>query len=468
MSNKSRKKRGPWIDITLISTIFVLISAIIYLTKTGNLADLTNIFANGETVASTYSITEKTSDNPNILIVTEQNANNEAPYVIEYPKTDNDLINEAIHNYIEDVKSQYNSAAQFIIENSHEENIANKLTIKFETIPYEENYYSFKFIQKQSLQDDKQTTLKTIFFDKTDGKIYTLSNLLSDEPKNIDTFVSHIHSILSTKEEYKSIINDVQLKNLETGNLPIEHFTIQNDDLVIYFEEDTIATKEHGIIHVNVPMSFLNPILSSPFQKEMAEEINNILKINDNKKRVALTFDDGPHPTVTTQILEHLDQYDAKATFFMLGNRIQYYPDIAVDVVARGHEVGNHTWSHPLLTKESLETVMHEFNITEQMIIDTLGIQSNIFRPPYGASNDTIDKTIPRPSVNWTIDTLDWKHRNANQPISVIKQNMHNNAIILMHDIHQSTADGLPAVLEFLHAEGYQFVTVSELLSYQN
>ena len=152
----------------------------------------------------------------------------------------------------------------------------------------------------------------------------------------------------------------------------------------------------------------------------------------------------------------------------MLGNRIQYYPEIARDVLARGHEVGNHTWTHPVLTRLSMDNVMQEFNMTEQMIVDTLGINSSIFRPPYGISNNTIDAAIPRQSVNWTIDTLDWKHRNANQAVSVIKNMMHNNAVILMHDIHQSTADGLPAVLAFLQAEGYEFVTVSELLSYQN
>lgn len=468
MNNKNRKKRGPWIDIALIFTIFTLIGAIFYLTKTENLASLKNIFAKGETTAATYSITEKASEHPGIVIISEQDSDEKAPYTIEYPETVDETINETIHNYIEEVKSQYKSAVQFISDNSLEENIKSNLTIQFETFTYEDSYYSFKFIQKQSLQEGEHSAIKTIFYDRTSGKIYTLANLFSDDQKNLETFVTHIRSLLSTKEEYKSIVDPAKLKNLSTNDLAIKHFTIQNEELVIYFDEDAVAAKDHGVIRVAVPLSFLNPILSAAFQKEMAAQDENILVFNDNIKRVALTFDDGPHPVVTTQILNHLDSYHAKATFFMLGNRIQYYPEIAKDVLARGHEVGNHTWTHPLLTRLSMDAVMQEFNSTEQMIVDTLGINSNIFRPPYGVDNDAIEASIPRPSVNWTIDTLDWKHRNANQAISVIQNTMHNNAIILMHDIHQSTADGLPAVLEFLHAEGYQFVTVSELLSYQN
>lgn len=468
MTNQYRKKRGPWIDIALISTIFILIGAIFYLTKTENLASLKSIFAKGETIASTFSKTEKASDYPGVIIITEQDTDEKAPYTIEYPETVDETINETIHNYIEEVKSQYKSAVQFINDNSLEENIISNLTIQFETFIYEENYYSFKFIQKQSLQEGEHSTIKTIFYDRSKGQVYTLANLFSDDKKNLETFATHIRSLLSSKEEYKSIVDPNKLKNLTTNDLNIKHFTIQNEDLVIYFDEDVVAAKDHGVIRVAVPLSFLNPILSTEFQREMAQEEENILVFNDNIKRVALTFDDGPHPVVTTQILNHLDNYNAKATFFMLGNRIQHYPEVAKDVLTRGHEVGNHTWSHPLLTRLSMETIMQEFNSTEQMIVDTLGINSSIFRPPYGVSNDSIDSTIPRPSVNWTIDTLDWKHRNANQSISVIKKSMHNNAIILMHDIHQSTADGLPAVLEFLQAEGYQFVTVSELLSYQN
>lgn len=220
---------------------------------------------------------------------------------------------------------------------------------------------------------------------------------------------------------------------------------------------------------MKLPLSLINPLLASEFQiaMENVKPINPPPTGDPNKKRIALTFDDGPHPKVTEQILNILDKYHAKATFFMLGSRVQYYPDIVKDVLARGHEIGNHSWNHPVLTKLTQEQVMKEYNTTATEIEKAINQGATVFRPPYGATNDTINAEIPIPVVLWTIDTLDWKHRNAQQLLPHVKNNLHNNAIVLMHDIHQSTADGLDAVLAYLQEQGYEFVTVSEILPYR-
>ena len=119
-----------------------------------------------------------------------------------------------------------------------------------------------------------------------------------------------------------------------------------------------------------------------------------------------------------------------------------------------------------MLTKLSAADVKKEFESTEQALMNAIGQHSTVFRPPYGAINESVRALIPRTSVNWTIDTLDWKHRDAKQLLPMIKKSMHNNAIVLMHDIHQSTADGLEPVLQYLQNEGYEFVTVTEILQY--
>ena len=114
----------------------------------------------------------------------------------------------------------------------------------------------------------------------------------------------------------------------------------------------------------------------------------------------------------------------------------------------------------------SAAAIQKEFESTEQAILKATGQNSTVFRPPYGASNDSVRALIPRTSVNWTIDTLDWKHRDPQQLLPMVKKAMHNNAIVLMHDIHQSTADGLEPVLKYLQSEGYEFVTISEVLQH--
>lgn len=197
----------------------------------------------------------------------------------------------------------------------------------------------------------------------------------------------------------------------------------------------------------------------------MVEEEKQIAPTSTSKKYVALTFDDGPHPEVTPLILNTLKKYNAKATFFMLGSRVQHYPDIANQVCEAGHEIGNHTWNHPKLTNMAESEILKEYTMTEQAIIQAIGVPSTIFRPPYGATNATVKAVIPSIQFNWTIDTEDWKHRDAKKLLPSVKSTIHPNAVILMHDIHLSTANGLEAVLQYLQAEGYEFVTVSDILN---
>lgn len=467
MNNLENPKQRRWLIISLISTIIVLLGTIIYFTKTENLSGVKNILAKADSSAS-HSISEEESNFPGISIVSDISNDELSPYALQYPKTTNDEFNQHVMNYINDSKDSYLKVIKYMKDNSNSDSLINELNITFETYQFDENYYSFVFTKRQSLHNaETETKMKTILFNSVTEEIVPIQHVLSNDIRNLETFLTYIRSVLSENEDLASKTDKAKIKDfLVTDWETVTNFAIDKENLVVYFDEGTIAPKDSGTISLNISMSFLNPILATEFQKEMIDQSENIQVIDDKRKRVALTFDDGPHPTVTKQILSHLDKYDAKATFFMLGNRIQYYPEVAVEVRNRGHEIGNHTWSHPVLPKLSMDKIMYEFNSTEEMIETTLGQKSSVFRPPYGAITDAIEAAIPRKSVNWTVDTMDWKYRNASQPITAIKKQIHNNAVILMHDIHQSTADGLPAVLEFLSNEGYEFVTVSELIPF--
>lgn len=182
-------------------------------------------------------------------------------------------------------------------------------------------------------------------------------------------------------------------------------------------------------------------------------------------KRVALTFDDGPHPTVTKQILKTLAKYDAKATFFVTGRRVDLSPKVLKEVFATGHEIGNHTYNHPKLTTISSNEARKQITSTNASIKKVIGQEATLFRPPYGAYNDTVKALTSLPFILWTVDTLDWQHHDSAKMLEIVKKQTKNGSIILMHDIHQTTADGLEAVLKYLSDEGYEFVTVSTLQS---
>jgi len=182
------------------------------------------------------------------------------------------------------------------------------------------------------------------------------------------------------------------------------------------------------------------------------------------KKRVALTFDDGPDAKVTPQILAILKKYNIKATFFMVGKNAANNPKTVEQVYKEGHEIGNHTWNHPKLTNLAKASVKDEVDRTSNAIYKAIGQYPTVFRPPYGAISDQVRSVITMPSILWSIDTLDWKHRNADKILTYVKASVNDGSIILMHDIHQTTADGLENVILYLQKQGYECVTVSDIL----
>lgn len=195
---------------------------------------------------------------------------------------------------------------------------------------------------------------------------------------------------------------------------------------------------------------------------------------NRNAKRcIAITFDDGPHPRYTPQILDILDKYSAKATFFMIGQNAEMYKSIVKDVHLRGHEIGNHTYSHPDLRKISASEFLDEIEKTRSVIENITGISPTLFRPPGGYLNNDIVSILEKQSDipvlwSWRQDTRDWECPSSECIVASVIKNLKDGDIILFHDYNAKnspTPKALEGILEELCAKGYSFVTVSELMS---
>ena len=188
-----------------------------------------------------------------------------------------------------------------------------------------------------------------------------------------------------------------------------------------------------------------------------------------DSKAIALTFDDGPHPKNTPRLLEMLKERGIKATFFLIGKSAATYPDVAKRIVEEGHEVGNHTWTHPQLTHLSDAKVIDELQKTEDAIKGATGVTPTFFRPPYGSLKLSQKKWIydrfHYKAIIWDVDTLDWKVRNATKVHDTILKETHSGSIILCHDIHETTIDAMPATLDELKAKGFEFKTISEMIA---
>jgi peptidoglycan/xylan/chitin deacetylase (PgdA/CDA1 family) len=184
---------------------------------------------------------------------------------------------------------------------------------------------------------------------------------------------------------------------------------------------------------------------------------------------VAMTFDDGPSAENTPRLLDMLKQRNIKATFFLIGQNAAANPDLVRRILAEGHEIGNHSWTHPQLSKLSDDKVTAEITKTQDAIKDASGFTPTLLRPPYGAITARQREWIPNQFgltiILWSVDPLDWKRPGPSVVTQRILSQVRPGAIVLSHDIHKQTVDAMPATLDGLIAKGYKFVTVSQLIA---
>ncbi len=206
--------------------------------------------------------------------------------------------------------------------------------------------------------------------------------------------------------------------------------------------------------------------LSSSFGKDAGVTFS---RVSVNKPYVAMTFDDGPHPSNTPRLLDMLRERNIKATFYVIGRNVDMYPDITRRIVAEGHEIGNHTYTHGNMTKMSDDSVRNELNKCRASIAKATGVQPRTLRPPYGAllqsQRTWIHSEFNYPTIMWSVDPRDWQRPGPSVVTSRILSGATPGAIILAHDLHAPTVDAMPATLDGLLRKGYKFVTVSQLLA---
>jgi peptidoglycan-N-acetylglucosamine deacetylase len=194
-------------------------------------------------------------------------------------------------------------------------------------------------------------------------------------------------------------------------------------------------------------------------------------RVNVAGKYIAITYDDGPHPQNTPRLLDMLGQRNLKATFYVIGNCVNLYPEIVRRTVAEGHEIGNHTQTHRLLSKLSDSEVRKELSGCRDAIIRAANVKPRTMRPPYGGlaqrQREWVRTEYGYPTILWSVDPLDWKRPGPSVVTSRILAGASQGGIVLAHDLHAQTIDAMPATLDGLLARGFKFVTVSQLLAMQ-
>ena len=304
----------------------------------------------------------------------------------------------------------------------------------------------------------ENTSLDQLYL-KEDGTLFTLDQLFIDASKAKETILENIKSTLQDKKLEQTLVDQV-IADFSATDLSSWKFAYKDSQLVLYPIKATNNVEE-----IALPISDFFDVIQSSYLTEKDAELYKKAQAEKNKKVVALTFDDGPDGNTTPQALDILAKYKIKATFFVQGKNIAGNESTLKRMQSGGHEVGNHSWNHPILTKLSLEDAKKQLTDTEDAITKVLGKSSKLMRPPYGAISDDIRNSLDLSFIMWDVDSLDWKSKNEAAILTEIQRQVSNGSIILMHDIHQTSVNSLPKVIEYLQGQGYSFVTVSDLLN---
>lgn len=197
-------------------------------------------------------------------------------------------------------------------------------------------------------------------------------------------------------------------------------------------------------------------------QKVLADA--NAVEAGIETRRIALTFDDGPHPYYTDLLLDGLAERGVKVTFFLLGENIEGREDVIRRMSEEGHLIGNHTFYHVDINSLSMEEACAEIRDTSEAIRAITGQQVEYVRPPYGNWNKELECQVMMIPVFWTLDTLDWKVKNTDRIVREVLEDVEENDVILMHDSYRTTVEAALRIVDELQKEGYEFVTADELI----
>ena len=396
---------------------------------------------------------------------------------IEYPITKNNKINKTIAQIINRDDRDF----RYIATNVLSFNQPMTETISYQITHNNSAALSIIVNIKQDMHGAHPVSLTHFWtFDKKSGEVISLNDLTEQSEKATREIVA------AARNNIKETIKQRQQAELDL-NETITQETLSNfvitdggNSLAWPIGQASLLPSAYGEMTIKVPIAAVAKYLQNP----TAQKLANIPKPPEPKptpkpapaapapasttgnKVIALTFDDGPGPH-TAQLLDILDQHGAKATFFLIGSKVSSQANVVRSIHARGHQLGNHSWSHPELPKLPVDQIAGEIDRTNDVIKQATGVTPAILRPPYGAVNGLVLEQLRlrgMSSILWSVDTRDWADRNSDIVCSRAVTGARPGAVILMHDIHQTSVGAVPCILSALKQQGYSFVTVQGLL----
>lgn len=389
----------------------------------------------------------------NPITVTEQGK--QLSYLLQYPEIGSSGIDTRITEIVTEIRNAFD--AEFTGTSEEKKQPEALLYLSYEAYLTETRQMSLVFFESHEADGtlSPHTTIRIYHFDlEKDAEVTAESLLWQDFAKNASDYAK---TYFTTTEPYRKGL----FGNYETLLAPdagrFDRFALTKDGVLFYFDRYDLFPGSYGIVRLTVPYAQM---------QKKAVQAKTTTPLSSSEKMVALTFDDGPNPVATNAILDALEKYGARATFFDLGSLVEKYPATVKREEAIGCEVGSHSYDHKNFNKLTTAEIQADLQKSADAFRKVLGHEPAVFRPPYGNCQDSVKKQIPMAIYLWSVDTLDWKSKDAKAVVKAVKSagNL-DGKVILMHGIYSSTADAVAELVPYLQKQGYTLVTVSELIT---
>lgn len=302
---------------------------------------------------------------------------------------------------------------------------------------------------------------KAFFYNAIDDTMLSFTDLFISEQTNL--LYQSIDEAVYAQAQLEAASS-----NLSSDTL-LYCLSFEEQGMQMCFPAGTFGQTQSEELKIVISYETIAPCIEEPLYTLLADYLPKRGRaIDPDKPMVALTFDDGPSK-YTVPIAELAEQYDGRVTFCVVGNRIDQFSDSLIRVSEAGHEIANHTWEHKKLAILSYEEAKNQIQKTNDKVQELTGKPTTFIRPTYGSVSDTLRQLstdLKMPLANWQVDTEDWKSRNADSVYQVCMAQVKDGDIILFHDLYESTYHAIERIIPELTAQGYQLVTLSELLEY--
>ena len=381
---------------------------------------------------------------------------------ILYPVTGNKELDHEIEDFVQEIAAEHNKDA---MERDAVDGVPAELTVEYEAQVIDGKYTGIKLagVYDAPSMAHPYDIIKTFNGSINDEKVLEITDIIAEDK---------LEQLSRMTAEAAEV--DVEYTEEEI----LEGWRLTNEGIEITLERGKFTPMYAGSPVVKFTFAQLKDMLIMNFGsanevKEQAEEekipviVPVARKIDPDKPMVAITFDDGPG-AYTDRLLDIFEEHGARGTFFLVGNQVKKKTETVQRMVAEGHEVAAHSWNHRQLTKLEGEELEEQLMKPRAAIYKATGVDAVIMRPPYGSYSDSVAEVaegLGISAVNWNIDTLDWKNKNADAVYKACMKDLKDGNIILCHDIHKTTVDAMEKVIPAIIEEGYQLVTVTELLT---